>query len=101
MPIYRYEVIREDGEPGEVFEIMQGFDDEPLKKHPETGEKVRRLISAPNVTLRGHTERAQSNLIKDNKKLEQLGFTKYEKAGKGVYERKAGKEGPKILGAGD
>ena len=101
MPMYRYEVVRDDGEEGEIFEIMQSFEEPALKKHPETGEKVRRLISAPNVTLRGHTERAQNNLIKDNKKLEQMGFTKYERNGKGVYERKAGKEGPKIINAND
>ena len=101
MPIYRYEIVRDDGEPGEEFEIMQGLDEAALKKHPETGEKVRRLISAPNVTLRGHTDRAQNNLVKDNKRLEQLGFTKYERSGKGTYERKAGKEGPKVISAGD
>ena len=100
MPIYSYETVPGDGGPGEVFEVMQKFGDAPLTEHPETGEKVRRLISAPNVTLK-HTDRAANNLIKDNKKLEQLGFTKYERVGKGVMRRTAGKEGPAMLGGGD
>ncbi len=101
MPIYRYEILREDGEPGEEFEIMQSLSEPALKKHPETGAKVKRLISAPNVALGGHTDRAQNNLVKDNKRLEQLGFTKYERSGKGTYERKAGKGGPQVISAGD
>ncbi len=40
MPTYEY--IREDGT---TFEFRQGINDEPLGKCPETGQKVRRLIS--------------------------------------------------------
>jgi len=98
MPIYAYEVITKDGSPGEIFEVMQKIGDEPLTKHPETGEPVRRRISAPNVTTQ-YTDRATNNMLKDNKRLEQLGFTKYERVGKGVMERKAGKAGPKVIGA--
>jgi predicted nucleic acid-binding Zn ribbon protein len=98
MPIYAYETITKDGSPGEVFEVMQKIGDAPLEKHPETGEPVRRRISTPNVTLQ-YTERATNNLLKDNKKLESLGFTKYERSGKGVMERKAGTAGPKVISA--
>lgn len=40
MPIYEYE--REDGT---VFEVMQKISEEPLEKCPDTGLKVKRLIS--------------------------------------------------------
>lgn len=40
MPTYEYK--REDGT---TFEVWQGINDEPLEKCPETGQKVRRLIS--------------------------------------------------------
>jgi putative FmdB family regulatory protein len=44
MPIYEYE--REDGTR---FEVRQEFSDEPLETDPETGQKVRRLISSPRI----------------------------------------------------
>ncbi|MEO1526156.1 MAG: zinc ribbon domain-containing protein [Planctomycetota bacterium] len=46
MPTYVYETIPEsdDKEPTQ-FEIVQRMADDPLTHHPETGEKVRRLIS--------------------------------------------------------
>jgi len=96
MPIYSYEIKTS----GEVFEVMQASDDPPLTKHPETGEPVRRVISAPNIAIR-YTDRATNAMLKDNKKLEQMGFTKYERSGKGKYERKAGNAGPKYLGDSD
>ncbi len=40
MPTYEYK--REDGT---TFEIFQGINDQPLKKCPETGQKVKRLIT--------------------------------------------------------
>jgi putative FmdB family regulatory protein len=40
MPTYDY--MREDGT---VFELRQGINDEPLKKCPETGQSVKRMIS--------------------------------------------------------
>jgi predicted nucleic acid-binding Zn ribbon protein len=40
MPTYVYK--REDGS---TFEMMQGINDKPLKTDPETGQKVKRLIS--------------------------------------------------------
>lgn len=40
MPTYEYK--REDGT---VFEVMQSMSDEPLKICPETGQKVKRIIS--------------------------------------------------------
>ena len=36
-----------------------------------------------------------------NKNLERLGFTKYERKGKGYMERVAGKAGPRSISADD
>ena len=44
MPTYVYEVINDDGQPGEQFEVVQKMTDEPLSEHPETGQRVRRLF---------------------------------------------------------
>lgn len=40
MPTYEYK--REDGT---TFEIRQGINDEPLKKCPDTGQSVKRVIT--------------------------------------------------------
>lgn len=40
MPTYEYK--REDGT---IFEYWQGINDEPLEECPETGQKVKRIIS--------------------------------------------------------
>ena len=42
MPTYVYEVIEEDGQSGERFEVVQRMTDDPLTEHPETGQPVRR-----------------------------------------------------------
>lgn len=98
MPTYVYQVITEDGSEGEIFEIFQKMADKPLTTHPETGQPVRRVIQAANIPLK-HTDKAESNRI-SNKNLDRLGFTKYERAGGGFYEKKAGK-GPNIISADD
>ena len=38
MPIYVYKGL----ETGNYYEFEQGFHDEPLKAHPETGERLKR-----------------------------------------------------------
>jgi putative FmdB family regulatory protein len=48
MPIYEYR--RPDGS---TFEVMQSFSDPPLKKDPETGVKVQRVLHAPAVHFKG------------------------------------------------
>jgi len=98
MPLYSYQIINEDGSPGAVIELMRHISDPPLTRHPETGVAIRRLISMPSVALK-HTDRAAKNMINDNKRLGELGFTKYERTGKGIMERKAGTGGPKIISA--
>lgn len=97
MPTYRYAVIRPDGSDGEVFECFGRMSDPPLERHPETGEPVRRIPAVPNLPL-AHGDAAEKSKL-SNKNLERLGFTKYERAGDGVYERKAGREGPPTISA--
>lgn len=94
MPTYVYVVVNEDGTDGEPFEVIQKMSDPTLTKHPETGEPVRRLPTMPNLPL-NHSDAAEKTKL-SNKNLDRLGFTKYEKAGDGHYEKKAGK-GPDVI----
>ena len=90
MPTYVYRVIRDDDQPGEEFEVVQSIKEPPLTVHPETGEPVERVIQS--VFAGGiWTEDSMSRRMKDEKKLDKLGFTKYVKAGDGVYEKRTGK----------
>ena len=46
MPIYVYEVVRDnapDGLPGHRFEVIQGINEPALSAHPVTGQPVRRV----------------------------------------------------------
>lgn len=95
MPTYVYEVINEDGSPGEQFEVVQSIRDKPLTNHPETGEPVQRLIQPPFIGGQW-SESSMQKSVNDDKKLDRLGFTKYVKAGDGVYEKRAGK-GPQTI----
>lgn len=59
MPIYVYEIIKS----GETFEVLQKITDRPLTEHPETGEPVRRILSAP-AAPRFRYDRAVKNMGK-------------------------------------
>ena len=98
MPLYTDQYVNEDGAPGEVFELFQGMNDPKFTHHPETGRPVCRLISAPHISGQYSTSAMKSS-VNDNQKLEHLGFTKYERRGKGILERTAGTKGPKIISA--
>lgn len=95
MPVYVYEAISESGEPGDRFEVTQGINDPPLTKHPETGEPVRRVIQAPFIGGKW-SDRAMNKRVGDDKRLEEMGFTKYVKSGDGHYEKRAG-TGPDVI----
>ena len=99
MPVYVYEVIQPDGTPGARFECKQRMTDEALSKHPETGEPVRRVIQPIAIGGSG-TEGVMNRKMKDDKRLGELGFTKYVKSGDGVYEKRAGK-GPRVIQRGE
>jgi len=96
LPTYVYEILDRSGKPtGKTFEVVQSIKAAALTKHPGTGAPVRRAIVAPTLGL--HASAAKARL--SNKNLERLGFTKYQRKGKGYMERVAGRSGPKGLAA--
>jgi hypothetical protein len=100
MPTYVYELLDTKGEPtGETFEIVQSMKDRALTQQPKTGKPCRRAIVAPHIAGNWSPLKTPGKL--SNKNLERLGFTKYERKGKGYMERTAGKHGPKTLHADD
>jgi len=97
MPTYVYEILDQKGKPtGETFEIFQFMSADALAKHPLTGKPVRRAIVAPAIAQKWSDLKSKSAL--SNKNLERMGFTKYERKGKGYMERTAGNFGPQTLG---
>jgi len=90
MPLYVYQVIEADGSEGEVFEVLQDMSEPPLTQHPGSGKPVQRLLGTPSAMPRF----APGNL--SNQKLDSLGFTRYERSGKGTYEKTAG-AGPRVI----
>lgn len=94
MPIYVYEVVSGD-RAGETFELLQKLSDPPLTEHPETGDPVQRIIQPANIGG-SWSDHAMHKSASDDKKLDRLGFTKYVKAGDGIYEKRAGK-GPNVI----
>lgn len=100
MPMYVYEILDKKGKPtGETFEIIQMMKADALVKHPVTGQSCRRAIVAPNIAGKWTDMKGKGAL--SNKNLERLGFTKYERKGKGYMERVAGKQGPKSVSTED
>jgi hypothetical protein len=100
MPTYVYEILDDQGRPtGRTFEVHQSMKDKPLTKDPQSGEPCRRAIVAPNIAGKWGDIKGKSAL--SNKNLERMGFTKYERKGKGYMERVAGKFGPRTLGGDD
>ena len=97
MPTYVYEVVTDDDTPGERFEVVQSIKDEPLKVHPESGQPVRRVIQPPYIPG-PMSDHVAKRTVGDNKRLGELGLTKYVKAGDGNYEKAAGK-GPNVISA--
>lgn len=90
MPIYEY---RAEGEAhcefcAGGFDVMQKISDPRLVSCPQCGAPVKRQISAPSIGKSG------PSLEPSN--LEKHGFTQYRRAGKGVYEKTAGK-GPSVI----
>lgn len=94
MPTYVYEIITRDGSQGETFEAVQRMSDPPLTAHPETGAPCRRIPAAPTIPGNWSDHATKQKLSDRN--LDRLGFTKYERAGGGHYEKKAGR-GPDVL----
>lgn len=93
MPLYIYEEILPDGSAGATFEVMQSIHDAALTTHPESGQPVRRKVTAA-WTPKPFGKHDKKEQLSD-KNLEKLGFTKYVK-GKGGYEKTAG-DGPEMI----
>lgn len=96
MPTYVYQIINADGSDGATFEVFQKMTDPALTKHPESGLAVRRVIQAP-ILPGAWSDQAMKHKLSD-KNLDRIGFTKYQRAGDGKYEKKAGK-GPDVISA--
>ena len=96
MPIYVYEVILEDGDEGQLFEVVQKMSDPPLTNHPTTGQPVRRIIQPPNLPKTWTDRQARRSLSNEN--VAKHGLTRYERAGDGTFAKTAGR-GPDSLSA--
>lgn len=53
MPTYTYETIEKAGREPRIYEIDQRMGASPLECHPETGERIRRIITADRGILAG------------------------------------------------
>jgi len=71
MPVYVYEIMRRDGKAGKRFEITQSMTDKPLKKHPKTGQPVRRVILLPNARQNKY-EKTVKHLSKQDKSFSNM-----------------------------
>ncbi|TLY51791.1 MAG: zinc ribbon domain-containing protein [Gammaproteobacteria bacterium] len=90
MPIYEYAAVAKGCAYCEAhFDLRQKLADAELTACPRCGAPVQRVLSAPNVAVGG------AHLLKESN-IEKKGFTQYRRAGKGVYEKTAGK-GPKYI----
>jgi putative FmdB family regulatory protein len=72
------------------FEVEQRMTDAKLTHCPECKEPVERLIGAAAINA--------GKVSVSDKRVGELGFTKYVKTGDGSYERAAGSGGPKTFG---
>ena len=92
MPTYVYESVRDDGFPPDRFEIVQRMSDPALTQHPVTGEPIRRVILSPLVGGK-YSSTSMKRTVSDDKRIGELGFTKYVRQSDGTYEKRAG-QGP-------
>lgn len=96
MPVYLYQVIRDDGSRGEFVEIQRPMDFADPDVHPETGESLVRIYTVPHLCSR-YTE-GRSRRLLDDKYTESKGFTKYIRdASTGDYYKASGMQGPDLI----
>lgn len=97
MPIYVYEVIRDDapdGLPGHRFEVVQAMADAELTTHPVSGQPVRRVVQP--VALAGADSDAANRAKLDERNLARHGLAKYIRVDEHTYEKMVG-DGPDRL----
>lgn len=82
MPVYEYKHVSGMCEKGNVFEIQQAISEPPLKKCPQCGQPVKRLISLVGVSV-----------PKTNSELRDMGFTKLVRRDDGIYENVTRRKG--------
>lgn len=94
MPIYEYRRTGTGHCPfcQDGFELLEPMTADPATRCPECGTSVERTLSTTAIHGQGST-----NQVLSNKNLAEKGFTKYQKAGDGTYERVAGNKGPKVI----
>jgi len=89
VPIYEYEPEDRDCFLCEgVVEVMQGVGEEALKYCPTCGLSVNRIISRASFKVGKGV---------DAEKAAAKGFSTWKKAGKGVWEKVAGENGPDVI----
>jgi len=90
MPIYEYQASSEKhcDYCGNGFELLRKISEVELERCPKCNAPVERKISAPNIGGSGPSLETSN--------IEKHGFTQYKRAGKGVYEKTAGK-GPNVI----
>ena len=89
MPLYEYSPSAGHCEQcAGKFEVFQRIADDKLTQCPKCGQPCERQIS--RVALGGKFSTSESA-------IKSSGFTRYQKAENGVYERTAGSGGPEIL----
>lgn len=90
MPIYEYAAAEKGCPHCEAhFDVRQKLADAELKRCPQCGAPIRRVIGAPAVAMGNAHTLSEKHAAKH-------GFTQYRRAGNGVYEKTAGK-GPKFI----
>lgn len=90
MPIYEYISTSEGCAVCEQpFEVLQGINDDPMTRCEACQQPLRRVVSSFGVAKSSRVDLSDGSLAKK-------GFTRYEKAGDGVYEKTAG-DGPKQI----
>ena len=88
MPVYQY-VVLNDKKPQEVIEIEQDVDDPPLARHPITKERIRKVPSAPSLSLNHSSSKEKKILSEEN--LNKNGFSVYHKdQTDGTYQKASG-----------
>lgn len=90
MPLYEY-ASENTACPtcGNGMEVLQRLSDPALEHCASCGAPLKRIISAPHV-VGGQSHRLSEDHVGKH------GFTQYRRAGKGVYEKTAGK-GPNFI----
>ena len=88
MPIYEYRASSAASceHCRERFEELQGLRDAALRKCSRCGAPVERVVSAARTP--------QRSIDISDRRVEQAGFTRYQKRGRGYYEKTAGR-GPR------